>query len=474
MTISISQLSKYQFNQNGIPLAGGKLFTYAAGTTTKLSTYTDSTGITPNSNPIILDSNGQCDIWLPGGTLYKYVLSPPTDTDPPTNPFWVEDNQSAPGSASNGTVLSVSVATTNGFAGTVTNPTTLPQITIFAGVTGMIKGNGIGILTATPGVDYVGIPTNNTLTGLNKFTGLATFNGAFADVAFPTGVTASGVKVTRSAPSGGTGGGTDVRTALFVGATNMPDTANYEWAFLSEMNNWATAGENVAAYAKGYKYANGPTWAGVLESKDFSSVKFTGSIAGTTLTVTGIYYGATIQVGNHITGSGVAAYTVVTAILTGSGGIGTYTVSVSQTVTSRTLWTGGVLYGLEIDVWADGYDGTEIRRGIGFNFGNIHSDSCQIAYGIDFAAKAGVLANASLGSALNIQINCDVAGITWQNTAIAPCIADLTGAGPIGALLKFGSTTQSSGLWRAGAIGALNGGIKVMIDGNPFYIPVYA
>lgn len=99
MTISITQLSKYQFNQTGVPLAGGKLFTYAAGTTTKVPTYTDSTGGTPNSNPIILDSNGQCDLWVTAGTLYKFTLSPATDTDPPTNPFWVEDNQSSPGSS---------------------------------------------------------------------------------------------------------------------------------------------------------------------------------------------------------------------------------------------------------------------------------------------------------------------------------------------------------------------------------------
>ena len=77
-----------QFNQNGIPLASGKLFTYASLTTTKLATYTDYTGNTPNTNPIILDVNGQCDVWLLSGQTYTYVLSPSTDTDPPTNAFW--------------------------------------------------------------------------------------------------------------------------------------------------------------------------------------------------------------------------------------------------------------------------------------------------------------------------------------------------------------------------------------------------
>jgi hypothetical protein len=92
MTVTLAPLAKQQFNQNGVPLAGGKLFTYNAGTTTKALTYTDSTGDTPNTNPIILDSNGQCGVWLLPTNAYKFVLSPSTDTDPPTNPFWTVDN----------------------------------------------------------------------------------------------------------------------------------------------------------------------------------------------------------------------------------------------------------------------------------------------------------------------------------------------------------------------------------------------
>ncbi len=90
-TVFLAPLPKFQFNQGGAPLAGGKLFTYLSGTTTKLKTYTDYTGSTPNTNPIILDSNGQCDIWLIQGNAYTFALSPPTDSDPPTNPYWTEN-----------------------------------------------------------------------------------------------------------------------------------------------------------------------------------------------------------------------------------------------------------------------------------------------------------------------------------------------------------------------------------------------
>ena len=79
------------FDNNGLPLANGKLFTYQAGTTTKLATYTDSTGGSSNTNPIILNARGECQVWTPANIAYKYVLAPSTDTDPPTNPIWSVD-----------------------------------------------------------------------------------------------------------------------------------------------------------------------------------------------------------------------------------------------------------------------------------------------------------------------------------------------------------------------------------------------
>lgn len=65
---------------------------------------------------------------------------------------------------------------------------------------------------------------------------------------------------------------------------------------------------------------------------------FTGSISGTTLTVTAADSNP-IEVGRSISAPGVAAGTIITAFGTGIGGTGTYTVSVSQTVTSRAMFT---------------------------------------------------------------------------------------------------------------------------------------
>lgn len=77
------------FDANGNPLAGGKLYTYAAGTTTPLVTYTNSGGITANTNPIILDSRGEANIWL-GSAAYKFKLTTSTDVE-----LWTVDDVSA-------------------------------------------------------------------------------------------------------------------------------------------------------------------------------------------------------------------------------------------------------------------------------------------------------------------------------------------------------------------------------------------
>jgi hypothetical protein len=65
------------FDDNGNPLAGGKIFTYLAGTTTNAPTYTSSTGAIAHSNPIILDGAGRVpsgEIWLTDGITYKFVV----------------------------------------------------------------------------------------------------------------------------------------------------------------------------------------------------------------------------------------------------------------------------------------------------------------------------------------------------------------------------------------------------------------
>jgi hypothetical protein len=70
------------FSNNGVPLAGGLLYTYLAGTSTPAATYTSSSGLTALANPIVLDSAGRVptgEIWLTDGISYKFVLKDATD-----------------------------------------------------------------------------------------------------------------------------------------------------------------------------------------------------------------------------------------------------------------------------------------------------------------------------------------------------------------------------------------------------------
>lgn len=65
------------FDNNGVILSGGLIYTYAAGTTTPQATYTTITGNTAHTNPIVLDSAGRVpggEIWLTMGSNYKFVL----------------------------------------------------------------------------------------------------------------------------------------------------------------------------------------------------------------------------------------------------------------------------------------------------------------------------------------------------------------------------------------------------------------
>lgn len=83
MSVLFSPFGNQQFSASGTALAvGHKIYTYAAGSSTPLATYTDSTGAIAQTNPIILNSlgmptNGQ--IWLTSGLAYKLVWKDAAD-----------------------------------------------------------------------------------------------------------------------------------------------------------------------------------------------------------------------------------------------------------------------------------------------------------------------------------------------------------------------------------------------------------
>jgi len=83
MSVNLSPLAGagWQFfDSNGVPLSGGLLYSYAAGTTTPQATYTTSAGNIANANPIVLDAAGRTasEVWLTQGVAYKFVLKDAT------------------------------------------------------------------------------------------------------------------------------------------------------------------------------------------------------------------------------------------------------------------------------------------------------------------------------------------------------------------------------------------------------------
>jgi microcystin-dependent protein len=78
MSVNLSPIGNAQqfFDNNGVPLNGGLLYAYQAGSSTPFATYTDINGTIANANPIVLDSSGRSatEIWLSYGYFYKFVL----------------------------------------------------------------------------------------------------------------------------------------------------------------------------------------------------------------------------------------------------------------------------------------------------------------------------------------------------------------------------------------------------------------
>ena len=129
---TIAPLIKQQFlDANGNPLSYGIVYTYNAGTTNPKNTWIDAAQSTPNTNPIILDSRGQADIWLIAGEAYKFVVLNSSSVLQ-----YTVDNVTAAGTMS--TQNAGAVAITGG---------TISGVTITGPITGDVTGDVTGDLT---------------------------------------------------------------------------------------------------------------------------------------------------------------------------------------------------------------------------------------------------------------------------------------------------------------------------------------
>lgn len=133
MTAVLTPAPKAQFlTNNGEPLVGGKLYSYAAGTTTPLATYTTYAGTIANTNPVILDSRGEANVWLTSGVLYKLALY-----DADNALIWTVDNVS---SRDDGIFTGPVAGTTATFSGALTAASGAFSGAV-SGTTGTFSGN---------------------------------------------------------------------------------------------------------------------------------------------------------------------------------------------------------------------------------------------------------------------------------------------------------------------------------------------
>jgi hypothetical protein len=126
---------------DGRPNAGGMIYTYQAGTSTPLSSYTTSAGSTAQTNPIVLDSAGRLpgggECWLDNAFAYKYVI-----TDSQGVIQQTLDNIYPPGSILGLQPTALSPAFAQGINAGVASYQKIPGLILNYGQTNSIASNG--------------------------------------------------------------------------------------------------------------------------------------------------------------------------------------------------------------------------------------------------------------------------------------------------------------------------------------------
>jgi len=152
-TVTSSYVPVWRFaDNNNNPLVGGKVYTYYAGTTTPAATYTDATGSTPLTNPIILNARGEtanasgasCSVWFSTTIAYKIVVQ-----DSSGNLIWTVDNYTIPSQAYSAAYADTFTATAGQTVFTLTG-TVGSQSALDVSLDGATLVNGVDFTWTSP------------------------------------------------------------------------------------------------------------------------------------------------------------------------------------------------------------------------------------------------------------------------------------------------------------------------------------
>lgn len=508
MPVSVLQapLPKFQFNQDGAPLAGGKVFTYASGTTTKLATYKDFTGTTPNTNPIILDVNGQCDIWLIEGDTYTFVLSPSTDTDPPANAFWTENgitgiaNSVTSGAGGTGGIV-LQTGDVKWFAAADGNlaegwllctgaPISRTDFATLYNAIGTTWGIGDGTTTfnlpdlrgrVPAGADNMGSVAANRITSasiganapavlgatggtqLAQADTLTTFDPGHTHAVLPAGVVGlvgSGTFAPTSEEINAETGitiSTNV-TGVTVFSNLTGDQQNVQPTIFGNFAIWSgpnltnsSTGGTVLSVAAGAGLAVGAGPGGTITTDGTLNV-----IPATTTTLGGVIIGSNITVNAGGTISVIPGAGGVTAVVAGTGlEVGSTpggTISASGTLNilpATTAALGGIVAGANTTINTGGT--LSVAAGAG-GVSSIGGQSGSIAVGAGVSVSGGTLVNTGILSLVEGTGILVGGGNTIDNIGVLS-LGTVTGAIPLGGGISFngGGSLINSGVLAVGA-----------------------
>jgi autotransporter-associated beta strand protein len=246
--------------------------------------------------------------------------------------------------------------------------------------TGGLANSGSGTTTLTANNTYSGttLVGNGTLQvgngGASGSLGTGPVDVGTGNLVFDTSSTSTVPNTIQNLTTAGSGAAAPVTTVSNPGhdmVQENPTTGLQSAITAINMHDTTDANGQLSAYHWGATGSDNPPEIPIIapfnpiavQATGVGSFTFTGSISGTTLTVTAIPSGA-LSVGQVITGSGVAAGTTIQSLGTGTGGTGTYTLNNSQTVASETLSVSNITAGSGALFYLTTQESTQAQTGI--------------------------------------------------------------------------------------------------------------